>query len=266
MSERIRVLVVDDEPLARAGVCELLSRDAELDVVGEAANGQEAVAAITELSPDLVMLDVQMPGMTGFEVIRTIGPEHMPAVVFTTAYDQFAVRAFEVNAVDYLLKPFDDERFALTVARAKKAVRHAHAGELSRRLVELLDRTSGSVSTPTPAPAPAFADRLVVKSGGRVVFLRSDEVDWVEAADYYVKLHTGGKTHLLRETMNALEDRLDPRKFFRVHRSAIVNLDRIRELQPYFRGEHVLILHDGTKLKLSRGRREKLEQMLKQNL
>jgi two-component system LytT family response regulator len=266
MSERIRVLVVDDEPLARAGVCELLSRDAELDVVGEAANGEEAVAAITELKPDLVMLDVQMPGMTGFEVIRTIGPERMPAVVFTTAYDQFAVRAFEVNAVDYLLKPFDDERFAITIARAKKAVRHAHAGELSRRLVELLEKTD-SPAKPALAPAPSpFSDRLVVKSGGRVVFLRTDEIDWVEAADYYVKLHSAGKTHLLRETMNALEDRLDPNKFFRVHRSAIVNLDRVRELQPYFRGEHVVILNDGTKLKLSRGRRAKLEQLLQQNL
>lgn len=266
MSEQIRVLVVDDEPLARAGVCELLARDPDLDIVGEAANGEEAVTAIAELQPDLVMLDVQMPGMTGFEVLRAVGPERMPAVVFITAYDQFAVRAFEVNAVDYLLKPFDDERFALTLTRAKKAVRQSHAGQLSRRLAELLQNAGPAVPAPAPKPAPAYTDRLVVKSGGRVFFLRSDEVDWVEAADYYVRLHAGGKTHLLRETMNALEGRLDPRKFFRVHRSAIVNLDRIREMQPYFRGEHVLILQDGTKLKLSRSRREKLEQTLKQRL
>ena len=267
MSERIRVLVVDDEPLARSGVCELLQRDADLEVIGEAASGSEAVEALRDLKPDLVMLDVQMPGMSGFDVIRAVGPELMPAVVFVTAFDQFAVRAFEVNAVDYLLKPFDDERFSLTVARAKRVIRQAHAGELSRKLAELLVN-AGSAPTAAPAPTPeqGYADRLVVKSGGRVFFLRTDELDWIEAADYYVKLHTGGKTHLLRETMNTLESRLDPRKFFRVHRSAIVHLDRIRELQPYFRGEHVLILQDGTKLKLSRARREKLEAVLKQRL
>ncbi|MGH7461058.1 MAG: LytR/AlgR family response regulator transcription factor, partial [Longimicrobiales bacterium] len=252
MSDPIRVLVVDDEPLARAGVCELLARDPELDVVGEAANGEDAVTAITELRPDLVMLDVQMPGMTGFEVLRVVGPERMPAVVFITAYDQFAVRAFEVNAVDYLLKPFDDERFAITLTRAKKTVRQSHAGELSRRLAELLDKSDTPIPTPLPATTAGYTDRMVIKSGGRVFFLRTDEIDWVEAADYYVKLHAGGKNYLLRETMNALESRLDPRRFFRVHRSAIVNLDRIRELQPYFRGEHMLILSDGTRLKLSR--------------
>src|SRR5262249_26377824 len=161
-----------------------------------------------------VMLDVQMPGLTGFDVIRAVGPEHMPAVVFVTAFDQFAVRAFEVNAVDYLLKPFDDERFSLTVARAKRVIRQAHAGELSRRLAELLVNTGSSAptsaSTSPSAPKQGYADRLVVKSSGRVFFLRTDELDWIEAADYYVKLHTGGKTHLLRETMNALEERLDP--------------------------------------------------------
>ena len=267
MTDRIRVLVVDDEPLARSGVCELLQRDSDVEVIGEAASGSEAVEALRDLKPDLVMLDVQMPGMSGFDVIRAIGPEQMPAVVFVTAFDQFAVRAFEVNAVDYLLKPFDDERFSQTVARAKRVIRQAHAGELSRRLAELLVNT-GNSSAPAPAPVPeqGYADRLVVKSSGRVFFLRTDELDWIEAADYYVKLHTGGKTHLLRETMNTLESRLDPRKFFRVHRSAIVHLDRIRELQPYFRGEHVLILQDGTKLKLSRARREKLEAVLKQRL
>jgi two-component system, LytTR family, response regulator len=267
VSERIRVLVVDDEPLARSGVRELLQRDADLEVIGEAASGAEAVEALRELKPDLVMLDVQMPGMSGFDVIRTVGPEHMPAVVFVTAFDQFAVRAFEVNAVDYLLKPFDDERFSLTVARAKRVIRQAHAGELSRRLAELLVNAGNApMSAPAPVSTETYADRLVVKTGGRVFFLRTDELEWIEAADYYVKLHTGGKTHLLRETMNALEARLDPRKFFRVHRSAIVHLDRIRELQPYFRGEHVLILQDGTKLKLSRARREKLEGILKQRL
>jgi two-component system, LytTR family, response regulator len=268
VSDRIRVLVVDDEPLARSGVRDLLERDPDLEVIGEATNGEEAVELITDLHPDLVMLDVQMPGLSGFDVLRQVGAESMPPVVFVTAYDQFAVRAFEVNAVDYLLKPFDDDRFTITIARAKKAVRSAHVGELSRRLAELLEKTStpGAASAPPAKPASAYSDRLVVKSGGRVFFLRSDEVDWIEAADYYVKLHAQGKTHLLRETMNALEGRLDPKRFFRVHRSAIVNLDRIRELQPYFRGEHVLILQDGTRLKLSRARREKLEELLQARL
>jgi two-component system LytT family response regulator len=170
VSELIRVLVVDDEPLARSGVCALLEQDEELEVIGEAASGREAVAAIRDLSPDLVMLDVQMPGFTGFDVIREIGPENMPPVVFITAYDQFAVRAFEVNAVDYLLKPFDDERFSLTLARAKKVVRQSHVGELSRRLADLLDgSTAGERPAPVqrvPARAPDLSDRLVVKSGG----------------------------------------------------------------------------------------------------
>ena len=267
---RIRVLVVDDEPLARQGVRDLLEQDDELVVIGEAADGAAAVEAIRSLEPDMVLLDVQMPGMTGFDVIRAIGPEKMPTVVFITAYDQFAVRAFEVNAVDYLLKPFDDERFAVTIARAKRVIRQSEAGELSRRLVELLGKTpANAAALQTPATSSgksAYADRIVVKSGGRVVFLRAEEIDWIEAADYYVKLHAAGKSHLLRETMSALEERLDPNRFFRVHRSAIVNLDRIRELQPYFRGEHVLILNDGTKLKLSRSRKEKLEAVLRADL
>jgi two-component system LytT family response regulator len=258
---RIRVLVVDDEPLARAGVRELLETDAELDVIGEAATVEQAATAIGTFAPDLVMLDVQLPDGTGFDVIRRVGVERMPAVVFITAYDAFAVRAFEVNAVDYLLKPFEDERFAATIERAKKVVRQARAGELSRRLVDLLH----GASTPR-ATEPHYAERVTVKSGGRVFFLRVDEIDWVEAADYYVKLHCGKDRHLLRETMNALETRLDPRKFFRVHRGAIVNLDRVREMQPYFKGEHILILHDGTKLKLSRARRDKLQQALRQRI
>jgi len=266
VSDRIRVIVVDDEPLARSGVIALLERDSELEIVGEAANGEEAVELIAEVRPDLVMLDVQMPGLSGFDVIRRIGPEHMPAVVFVTAYDQFAVRAFEVNAVDYLLKPFDDDRFAVTMARAKKAVRSTHVGELSRRLADLLEKTGTPAVSQPPARASSFAERLVVKSGGRVFFLRSEEVDWIEAADYYVKLHALGKTHLLRETMNALESRLDPKRFIRIHRSTIVNIDRLRKLSPSFAGEYAVVLHDGTKLKLSRGYHERIATLLKASL
>ena len=263
MTAPLRVVVVDDEPLARSGMCGLLARDPELTVVAQCADGAEAVAAIAGLKPDLVLLDVQMPEMDGFEVLREVGPARMPVVVFVTAFDRFALRAFDVAAVDYLLKPFDDERFDLAIARAKHAVRNAEAGELGRRLMRLVERQGEPAPSAEATAEPArHATRLVVKSAGRTVFVRVEDVDWIEADDYYAKLHVGEKTHLLRETMGSLEARLEPTRFFRVHRSAIVNLDRVREVQFLFGGEHVVILHDGTKLKLSRSRLEKLEAML----
>jgi two-component system, LytTR family, response regulator len=195
--------------------------------------------------------------MDGFEVLRALPVDRMPGVIFVTAYDQHALRAFEVHAIDYLLKPFDDTRFAEAVERAKRNLRSAEVGDLSRRLVGLLEQGGAR------APGAALT-RLIVKHEGRVAFVRVEDLDWIEAADYYVKLHTQGQVHLLRESLNALETRLDPARFFRVHRSAIVNLDRIRELQPYFKGEHILLLQDGTRLKLSRARREHLETRLGQ--
>jgi two-component system LytT family response regulator len=268
MSRPIRVLVVDDEPLARSGIAELVERDIEMEVVGECGDGKSAIQSIRTLAPDLVLLDVQMPEMDGFEVIQAIGPERMPAVIFITAYDQFAVRAFEVNALDYLLKPFDDERFRAAISRSKRALNHNELDQLSQRLIGLLGTTEQSresgARTEVPDSEQAYLSRLVVKNAGRVIFVRAEEIDWIEAADYYVRLHVAHKSHLLRETMSALEERLDPARFFRVHRSAIVNLDRIAEIQPYFHGEHVLVLQDGSKLKLSRARKEKLERVLKQ--
>ncbi|MDB4949199.1 MAG: hypothetical protein JWM27_1848 [Gemmatimonadetes bacterium] len=262
---RLTALVVDDEPLARGGVRALLERDPELEVVGECADGREAVDAILSLRPDLVFLDVQMPEMDGFGVLRAVGAERMPSVVFITAYDQFALRAFDVAAVDYLLKPFDDERFAVAVERAKHAVRAAGEGDLGRRLLGLLEShatAGGGVADAAKGQGACYASRLMVKGTSKTVFLRVEEIDWIEADDYYARLHVAGKSHLLRETMASLEARLDPARFFRVHRSAIVNLDRVREMQPLFRGEHVLILNDGTRLKLSRGRLDKLEAAL----
>jgi two-component system LytT family response regulator len=253
------VVVVDDEPLARTGMRDLLARDPEMEVVAQCADGREAVRAIGALRPDLVLLDVQMPEMDGFEVLREIGAERMPLVVFVTAYDRFALRAFDVAAVDYLLKPFDDERFLRAMQRAKHAVRNAEVGELGRRLAGLLERGGAE---PVREASAAYASRLMVKNTGRTVFIRVEEVDWIEADDYYARLHVGEKTHLLRESMGSLESRLDPQRFFRVHRSAIVNLDRVREVQFLFRGEHVVILHDGTRLKLTRSRLEKLEATL----
>jgi two-component system LytT family response regulator len=270
MNRPLRVLVVDDEPLARSGIADLVARDEELDVVGQCGDGQSAVEAIRTLEPDLVLLDIQMPEMDGFQVIQQVGPERMPAVIFITAYDQFAVRAFEVHALDYLLKPFDDERFAAAIARSKRALRDNEMGQLSLRLLGLLETTKRGTLPPaagvSSAPGQPYLSRLVVKNAGRVIFVRIDEIDWIEAADYYVRLHVARKSHLLRETMSALEEQLDPARFFRVHRSAIVNLDRLVEIQPYFHGEHVLVLQDGSKLKLSRSRKEKLEAVLRQSI
>jgi len=269
MKDRLQVLVVDDEPLARSGMTTLLEKDPELDVVAECGNGRTAVEAILELQPDLVLLDIQMPEMDGFEVLRAVGTERMPPVVFVTAYDQFAVRAFEVNALDYLLKPFDDDRFARAIDRAKQSIRRPDVGELSKRLFRLLEaaeRTTANHSAASDRGTGPHLTRLVVRDAGRVFFVRTDEIDWIQAASYYVKLHVQGTVHLLRETMNSLESRLDPTAFFRVSRSAIVNLDRVKEIQPYTHSTHVVILKDGTRVKLSKTRKEGLEELLGQEI
>jgi two-component system LytT family response regulator len=229
----------------------LLSHEADMEVIGEAEDGLAAVEAIGANHPDLVFLDVRMPNLDGFGVIQTIGPDKMPVVVFVTAYDKHALRAFEVQALDYLLKPFDGERFQGALRRVRQQLEEGHAG-LERRLMALvrdLDR-------------PSRPERLVVKSGGRLFFLRVDEIDWVEAAGNYVKLHVGADAHLLRETMTSIEGRLNPDTFIRIHRSHIVNLERIKELQPWFNGEYVVMLQNGTKLTLSRGYRDRLQERL----
>ncbi len=259
MSKRspIRVLVVDDEPLAREGIRLLLRGDAEVEVVGEAGSGTGAIQAITALRPDLVFLDVQMPERGGFEVLAALPPEEVPAVIFVTAYDRYALRAFEVHALDYLLKPFDDERFHDALRRAKAHLELARAADLRRQLLSLLEDVEGQrAAAPTPTPAPA--DRLAIKDGSRVVFLRADEIDWVEAADYYVQIHTGSKSYLVRETMASLERRLDPGQFVRIHRSAIVNRRRIRELRSGGRREAIVVLEGGATLKVARSQRDKL--------
>ena len=253
---RLRVLVVDDEPVARAGIIALLSRDPELEVAGECGDGRSAVSAIQELKPDLVLLDVQMPEMDGFEVIAAVGAERMPPVVFVTAWDQFAVRAFDVHALDYLLKPFDDERFADAIGRAKRAARAGNMSELADRLASLVQSPAGS----------GWLTRIVVRKASGAVFVPIEEVDWIEAADYCARIHARGKVHVIRETMQRLEEKLDPAKFFRVHRSGIVNLDRVREMQPTAQGDHVLVLQDGSRVRLSRARKAALEERLGQPL
>jgi two-component system LytT family response regulator len=255
----IRVLVVDDEPLARSGVRDLVTRDPDLEVVGECGDGPAAVRAIETLRPDLVLLDVQMPGMDGFDVLRAVGADRMPADVFNTAYDKFALKAFEVCALDYLLKPFEDERFASSLARAKRIIAGDEVKRLAARLIGLLESRGGAG---VPPEAPSFLSRIAVKTGGSIQLVRVEDIDWIEAADYYSRLHVAGRGHLIRETMAALEARLDPSRFFRVHRSAIVNLDRVKHLQPLQRGTHAVVLADGTRLKLNRARRAMLEKRL----
>jgi two-component system LytT family response regulator len=246
-------MVVDDEPVARERIVGLLQQEQDIELIGECADGLQAVSAIQQQSPDLVFLDVQMPACDGFNVIQQVGAERMPAVVFVTAYDEYALRAFEVHAIDYLLKPFGRDRFQETLKHAREHLERRRAGDLGRRLLALVHDIK---------PEPQKSDRIVVKSGGRVFFLRTDQIDWIEAAGNYVRLHLGDDAHLFRETMNNMEARLDTRRFVRIHRSRIVNADRIKELQPWFNGEYVVVLQNGARLTLSRGYREKLQERL----
>ena len=253
--KKIRTLIVDDEPLARERLANLLAPVEDIEIVGQCRDGDEAVTAIHDTTPDLVFLDIQMPNMSGFDVIDAVGAEGMPLVIFVTAYDQHALRAFQVRALDYLLKPFDRDRFNEALQRARKQLERDESGDIGRRLLALVkDLRRDQPRT----------DRLVVKSGGRLFFLRADEIDWVEAAGNYVRLHVGNSSHLLRETMTSIESRLDPEKFFRIHRCRIVNMDRIQELQPWLNGEYAVVLRTGERLTLSRGYREKLQERLGQ--
>ena len=247
----IRALIVDDEPLARERLRGLLEAEPDVAVVGECADGEAAVDAIRAEPPDLVFLDVQMPNLDGFGVVEAVGPENMPVTVFVTAYDRYALRAFEVHALDYLLKPFDRARFTVALDRARAQLEQDRAAGAADRLLALLDETK--------APPRKGAERIAVKSSGGVSFVRAEEIDWVEAAGNYAKLHAGGDVHLIRETLNAMEARLDPEQFVRIHRSTIVNLDAIKELQPLFHGDYAVILRDGTELVLSRSYRQKLK-------
>ena len=249
----IRTLVVDDEPIARARVLALLQEEPDIEVVGECASGSEAVSAATAHSPDLMFLDIQMPEMDGFDVARALGPDRMPAVVFVTAFDEYALRAFEIHALDYLLKPFSAPRFKAALSHAREQLAQRHATSVSRHLLSMLPDV--------PRRAPTL-DRLVVKSSGRIYFVRTPEIDWCEAAGNYVSLHVGQQSHLMRGTLNRLESMLDPNQFLRIHRSIIVNVDRIQELRSSFNGEHVVLLRNGTRLALSRGYRDRVQTRL----
>jgi two-component system LytT family response regulator len=222
-------------------------------VIGECGDSQKAINLIQERNPDLLFLDIQMPGVDGFGVLESLPPKNAPAVIFVTAFDQYALRAFDVHALDYLLKPFDRARFRRALDRARAQIRHQAGAVLDHRISTLLDNLGNK---------PKHMDRVVIKSAGRIMFLRTDEIDWIEAADNYVRLHVGMESHLLRETLGSLEGRLDASKFMRIHRSTVVNIDRMKELQPWFHGDYVVILEDGTRLNLSRTYRDRVIELL----
>lgn len=281
---RVRVLIVDDEALARQRVRRLLQNEADVEVVGEAETGREAVAMIRELQPDLVCLDVQMPGLDGFGVLEELDGGPVPMVLFITAYDEHAQRAFDVHAVDYVLKPVDADRFRAAFDKARKQRANAVAAERLGELLETVRRladggassagaadlaaglaqghSAGSVAAVPGAGNGRYASRILVKQDGRMFFVKTTEIDWIEADRNYVRLHVGKTAHTIRERISHLEETLDPRLFARIHRSTIVNLNRVREMQQWFSGDYVVILEDGTRLRLSRHYRDRVEKQV----
>jgi two-component system LytT family response regulator len=254
----MRVIIIDDEPLARDRLRSMLAKESDVEIVAECGDGKEALGAIKRETPDVIFLDIQMPELDAFGVLAQLKGTRMPEVIFVTAFDEFAVKAFEVHALDYLLKPFDRDRLKQALARARERLKVAAPGDLTKKLTALLD----SLQPGKDKKAVAAAQRLAVKLDGRVIFLRPVEIEWIEAQDNYIKLHVGREAHLVRDTLASSEARLDTRRFIRIGRSLIVNIDRVREMQPMFHGEYVVILHDGTKLTVSRGYRENLQKYL----
>ena len=251
----IRTLIVDDEPLARAKIRSLLAEEPDVVIVGEAGNGEDAVALIENEHPALVFLDVQMPEMDGFGVIEAIGADRMPLVIFATAYDEYALQAFDVCALDYVTKPIDRDRFADALRRAKTRLAATPAADASAQLQPLVAHLGRQQQR---------SARLAIKTDGRLLFLRTAEIDWVEAVDNYAKLHVGKETHVVRDTLMRLEQRLPAGRFLRIHRSTIVNVDRVREIQPWFQGEWVVILQDGTRLTTGRSYRQRLQRFIEE--
>ena len=251
---RITAIIADDEPLARERIRTLLARFPEVEVVGESADGRETVSLVRSLRPDLLFLDVQMPELNGFEVLEKLHPKISPEVVFVTAYDEFALHAFEVHAIDYLLKPFTRARFARAMEHGLRRLKTAAGAGKDPRLASLLESIRAQ---------QAKGDRLAIRDDGSVYFVRFLDIDWLEGAGNYVKVHAQAREHLLRDTLKNLEDKLDPQRFLRVHRSAIVNVDSIQRLEPWFHGEYVVVLRDGTRLQSSRTYSERLRSLVR---
>lgn len=250
MSDPIRVLIVDDEPIARRGIRQLLASHQDVEIAGEARNGREAVRLIQTLAPDLMFLDVQMPEFDGFDVLRQIEPERLPVVIFVTAYDSFAVRAFDARALDYLVKPIGETRFHDALARARERLQSQEA----------LAKSRGALSDLSSAPP---ARRVIIGTASSDLLLDVSEIAWIEADDYYAVVHAGGRRHMVRESLSSLEGRLDRRQFVRAHRRAIVNLAEVREIRSQSPGESMLVLNDGSQLPLSRRRRQVVEEAIR---
>jgi two-component system LytT family response regulator len=248
----LRALISDDEPLARTALLRLLKGDRDLSVIGQCGDGESAVRAIEQLQPDLVFLDVQMPEMDGFQVVEAIGVERTPVTIFVTAFDRYAIRAFDANAVDYLLKPFAPDRLWRAVSRARDRFHGRQDKEAAQRLFSLLGSRYQS----------DYAQRLTVASGGRILFVSVADIDWIEAEGNYARLHVGRRVYDVRETLQALVEQLDPREFIRIHRSTIVNIRRVREVQPWFQGSHIVLLQNGEELRMSRYQRDAAERLL----
>ena len=253
ISPTIRTIIADDENLARKKLRLLLSSESGVNVIAECRDGRQTVAAVQAHQPDLLLLDIQMPDLDGFQVLEQLSPAELPVVVFTTAYDHYAIRAFEAHALDYLLKPFNQERLHRALERVKVELLKTHEHSVKKRILDLLGKTKSE----TPQ-----LNRLVIRTAGRVVFLELDEVDWIEAAANYVKLHVGKESFLLREGIGHISAKLDPERFVRIHRSSIVNVRRIRELQPCDSGEYIAVLRDGKELSCSRGCRPQLLKLI----
>ena len=248
----LRALIVDDEALARTALFRLLKREHDINIIGQCNDGESAVDAIRQMRPDLVFLDVQMPEMDGFQVVETIGPEQMPVTIFVTAFDRYAIRAFDSNAVDYLLKPFSADRLSRALVRARDRWLGRQDKDAAQRLFSLLGSRLQS----------DYVQRLTVASGGRILFVSVSDIDWIEAEGNYARIHVARKTYDVRETLQALMEKLDPRDFVRIHRSTIVNLQRVREVQPWFQGSHIVVLHSGEELRMSRYQRAAVQRLL----
>jgi two-component system LytT family response regulator len=271
LNRKIRAVIVDDEPLAREALRLMLKDDPEMEVIAECRNGREAVRVIRKKSPDIVFIDIQMPEIDGFQVVEEIGVKKMPVTIFVTAYDKHALRAFAAHALDYLLKPFDHDRFNSALQRAKILVRQRELGVMNENLFALLkdmkalaDTSSSEADKNKPGNVgyKEPIDRVVIKSGGRIYFLKIEEIDWVEGAGDYLSLHADSKSHLIRETMGTFHAKLDSTKFLRIHRSKIVNIERVKDIQPLFKGEYVITLTSGVRLNSSRGYRRELQALL----
>ncbi len=270
--DRVRAIIVDDEAPARKRIAELLERHSNIDIVGQYDCGNDAVLAIQHETPDILFLDIQMPELDGFQVLEQVGPDTVPVTVFVTAYDQHALKAFEVHALDYLLKPFSDERFELMLQRALRQLQTRESEAFSAKLVNVLERYRSTLSVPhsnggdIEGEELGFLDRIAIKNAGRVSFVPVEEIDRCEAAGVYVRLYVGGKYHLLRETLANLEKRLDPKRFVRIHRSSIVAIDRIQELLRDKNSRYSVLLKDGTNLRLSQSYKVLLQKALGQKL